>query len=189
MSGVTAQGYVAQDLPEILADIQVRMIDLFGADVIQTAQSPLGQINGLMADLIAEAEERNAALYAALDANQAEGAQLDRIGALRGLLRSLGQSDASFTRVISNQGQTRFGMADVLQAVRSVDGVTWASVKENATSFTDASGIPAHTLAFAAIGGLDGAAQLVAIGGAVLVVLAALWIMRERLKKWANGDR
>jgi lysozyme len=43
--------------------------------------------------------------------------------------------------------------------------------------------------AVAAIGGLDGAAQLVAIGGAVLVVLAALWIMRERLKKWANGDR
>ena len=43
--------------------------------------------------------------------------------------------------------------------------------------------------AVAAIGGLDGAAQLVAIGGAVLVVLAALWIMRERLKKWASGDR
>ena len=43
--------------------------------------------------------------------------------------------------------------------------------------------------AVAAVGALDGAAQLVAIGGCVLVVLLALWIMRERLKAWADGRR
>jgi lysozyme len=36
---------------------------------------------------------------------------------------------------------------------------------------------------------LSGTAQIVAIGGAVLVTLLALWIMRERLKAWAAGWR
>jgi zinc D-Ala-D-Ala carboxypeptidase len=41
----------------------------------------------------------------------------------------------------------------------------------------------------AAIGSLDGTAQIVVIGLVGLMVLAAVWIMRERLKKWAEGDR
>lgn len=36
---------------------------------------------------------------------------------------------------------------------------------------------------------LDGTAQLIALAFAGLVVLAALWIMRERVKKWADGVR
>lgn len=49
-----------------------------------------------------------------------------------------------------------------------------------------ASGVGAGVSAFAA---LDGTAQLVAIGFAGLVILMAVWIMRERLKKWAEGVR
>jgi peptidoglycan L-alanyl-D-glutamate endopeptidase CwlK len=41
----------------------------------------------------------------------------------------------------------------------------------------------------AAIGALDGTAQIVVIGLVGIIVLAAAWIMRERLKKWAEGDR
>lgn len=41
----------------------------------------------------------------------------------------------------------------------------------------------------AAVGALDGTAQIVAMALAGVVVLAALWIMRERIKKWAEGDR
>ena len=40
-----------------------------------------------------------------------------------------------------------------------------------------------------AVAALDGTAQLVAIGFAGLSVLLALLIMRERLQKWAKGDR
>lgn len=157
MSGVTPQGYERKELAEVLADIQARVVAVFGAGVIQTAQSPLGQINGLFADLISEAEDRNALIYASLDPTQASGAQLDKIGALRGLTRSSGQPDASYSRVIINEAQGRFSLSDVLQSVRAVDGVIWASVKENPTPFTDASGIPSHTLAFAVIGGADAA--------------------------------
>jgi peptidoglycan L-alanyl-D-glutamate endopeptidase CwlK len=41
----------------------------------------------------------------------------------------------------------------------------------------------------AAVGSLDGTAQIVALAFAGIVVLVALWIMRERIKKWAEGDR
>lgn len=41
----------------------------------------------------------------------------------------------------------------------------------------------------AAVGALDGTAQIVVMALAGVVILAALWIMRERIKKWADGDR
>jgi peptidoglycan LD-endopeptidase CwlK len=41
----------------------------------------------------------------------------------------------------------------------------------------------------AALGALDGTAQIVAIAFAALVVVAGLLIFRERLRKWAEGDR
>jgi peptidoglycan LD-endopeptidase CwlK len=41
----------------------------------------------------------------------------------------------------------------------------------------------------AAVGALDGTAQIVALAFAGIIVLAGLWIMRERLRKWADGDR
>jgi lysozyme len=40
-----------------------------------------------------------------------------------------------------------------------------------------------------AVGQLDSTAQLVVIGGAVLICIFALWIAKERLRKWAEGVR
>jgi len=40
-----------------------------------------------------------------------------------------------------------------------------------------------------AVSALSGTAQIVAMAFCGVVVLAALWIMRERLRKWAEGDR
>ena len=36
---------------------------------------------------------------------------------------------------------------------------------------------------------LHGTAQMIALGFAGVIILAALWIMRERIKKWAEGVR
>lgn len=41
----------------------------------------------------------------------------------------------------------------------------------------------------AAVGALDGKAQIIALIFAGIVTIAALWIMRERLRKWAEGVR
>ena len=43
--------------------------------------------------------------------------------------------------------------------------------------------------AVAGLGALDGTAQLVAMIFGGVVILAGLWIMRERLRRWAEGDR
>jgi hypothetical protein len=40
-----------------------------------------------------------------------------------------------------------------------------------------------------AIAALDGTAQIVALGIFGVMALLAAWVMRERLRKWANGDR
>lgn len=40
-----------------------------------------------------------------------------------------------------------------------------------------------------AIGALDGVAQLVALGLAGVIIIAALWIFKERIEKWKSGDR
>jgi hypothetical protein len=41
----------------------------------------------------------------------------------------------------------------------------------------------------AAVGALDGTAQIVALVFAGIVVLAAAWVCKERIKHWANGVR
>ena len=41
----------------------------------------------------------------------------------------------------------------------------------------------------AAVGALDGYAQLAVVALAGVVILAALWVMRERIRRWAEGDR
>jgi zinc D-Ala-D-Ala carboxypeptidase len=41
----------------------------------------------------------------------------------------------------------------------------------------------------AAISALDGVAQIVVLGLVGVIILAALWIMRERIKKWSEGIR
>lgn len=41
----------------------------------------------------------------------------------------------------------------------------------------------------AALAGLDGTAQVIAIVFCVAMALSAAWVMRERLIKWAEGDR
>lgn len=39
------------------------------------------------------------------------------------------------------------------------------------------------------IAALDGTTQIVVVGGAVVIGLAAVWILRERLRAWAEGRR
>lgn len=41
----------------------------------------------------------------------------------------------------------------------------------------------------AAIGALDGHAQTIALIFAMVVICAGAWVMRERIRKWAEGDR
>lgn len=54
---------------------------------------------------------------------------------------------------------------------------------------TAGTAVAGATGAATAISQLDGTAQIVVIGAAVLAGLLLIWIARERLRKWAAGDR
>jgi lysozyme len=52
-----------------------------------------------------------------------------------------------------------------------------------------ATAVATATSAVTAISALDGTAQLIAIVSAVVAALGIAWMMRERIRKWAQGDR
>lgn len=153
--GVTATGFAIKPLDVILAEIEAAMVTQFGAGIIQSSQSPLGQINGLMADLAAQMWETAQAVYQSYDPDQAEGIDLDRLARLRVINRGAGETDISFRRAITNVDRARIDLQDLVRAVQSVAGVTYAQAFVNDTTETDDYGLAPGTLSLAVIGGDD----------------------------------
>jgi hypothetical protein len=146
--GVTPEGYVRKPIGVILAEIEALMITEFGPGVIQTPQSPFGQINGLIADIAAEIDERNLDLYQSYDPDQAEGLRLESLGRIRLISRGV-KTDEAFRKAITNEGQARVDVQDVESALLGLDGVTFAKFYTEGEFFT------AGTVSAAVIGGDD----------------------------------
>lgn len=153
--GVIPSGFELKRLPEILADIEADNVPTFGPGVIQTAASPLGELNGLHADLAAKLWELALSVYQSMDPDQAEGARLDQVGKLRLLSRSAGESDIDFRQAITNAGRARIDMSDLSQALSALSGVAWVQTYVNDGDIADADGISAHSVAVAILGGDD----------------------------------
>lgn len=128
--GVTSSGYVRKPLATILAELEAAMRTQFGAGVIQTAVSPLGQLNGLVADLLAEVDERNLDLYQSYDPDQAEGTRLDTLARLRMISRG-SRTDVDMRQALTNAGRGRVDVQDLASALLGIDGVTYARVYVN----------------------------------------------------------
>lgn len=150
--GVGPTGFNRARVPELLAEIEETARNVFGADVVQTAQSPLGQLNGLVADLSATLWEIAEDVYQSADVDQAEGARLDQLGRLRLLERIPGETDPLFRQAITNADRARFDMADIERAAASVANVTWAKAYAAGRCST-VQGLPPRSVAVAAIGG------------------------------------
>lgn len=153
--GVTPTGFARKRLPEILADIETDVAGTFGPGVIQTPQSPLGQWNGLGADLASTGWELGETIYQSLDPDQAEGTRLDMLARLRLLERIPDEADEAFRAAITNAGRSRIDAADIYRAIRNLSGVTWAQIYSNDDDAADANGIAGHSVAVAVIGGSD----------------------------------
>lgn len=153
--GVVSTGFKIKPLSAILAELEQANIETFGAGVVQTAQTPLGQWNGLRADAIALLWELAESEYQSYDPDQAEGTRLDILARLRLLERIEGESDAAFAAAITNEGRARIRNADFYRAVMALDGVTWARIYSNDTGAEGPGGMPPNSVTVAAIGGDD----------------------------------
>lgn len=153
--GVIPEGFNRKPLATALAEMQASLITEFGPDVIQTPQSPLGQINGLMADLITSLWELAEDVYQSYDPDQAEGTRLDTLGSIRLISRQSGESDVSFRHAITNAGDARIDLQDIARAVAAIDGVTYYHVWVNDTGEVDENGMPAGSICVAVTGGED----------------------------------
>ncbi|GFO80970.1 MAG: hypothetical protein A49_05970 [Methyloceanibacter sp.] len=151
--GVQPTGFVRKPLTVILAEIEAAMITEFGPDVIQTPQSPFGQLNGTFADLVNELWERAEDLYQSYDPDQAEGTRLDTLGRIRLLPR--GQADdAEFRGAITNAGRARIDLQDLSRAIAGLEGVTYSQVFTNEAGEVSPD-LGGGTVAVAVIGGVD----------------------------------
>ena len=83
---------------------------------------------------------------------------------------------------------------------RVYDNSKWSTLElpaQERTSATQSGTVRASAVTVAsgacsavtAVSALDNVAQYVVLAFAGVVVMAGLWIMRERLRKWAEGDR
>lgn len=150
--GIQPTGYVRKPLATILAEIEAAMITEFGPGVIQTPQSPFGQLNGLVADLVAEIDERNLDIYQSYDPDQAEGTRLDILGRLRLISRG-DDNDADFRKAITNDGYARVDIQDLNRAIAGLDGVTYTQVFVNETGEATDYGLERGSVAVAVVGG------------------------------------
>lgn len=153
--GVVPTGFARKPLGVILAEVEAALVTEFGPDVIQTSQSPLGQLNGLFADLVAQLWEFAEDTYQSYDPDQAEGIRLDVLAKIRLLLRASGESDQDLRQAITNADRARIDMQDIARAIVSVSGVTYAQVFLNETNQIDDNGLTPGTVAVAALGGDD----------------------------------
>lgn len=87
--------------------------------------------------------------------------------------------------------------AKACPSFRVAQWLTPANVKKRRANVAQSTTVQASAIqivsgagaGIAAVGALDGVAQIVTIALVAVVVMAAVWIMRERIKKWANGDQ
>lgn len=153
--GVKPTGFVRKPISVTLAEIEASLITEFGPGLIQTSQSPMGQINGLMSDIITELWELAEDVYQSYDPDQAEGNRLDILGRLRLIQRAAGESDSVYRRSVTNESVARVTLADLERALQNVPGVTYRAVFVNESHTTDENQMPPNTIAAAVLGGDD----------------------------------
>jgi uncharacterized phage protein gp47/JayE len=87
MFGVTPTGFVPKTIEDILSEIEADQKQAFGAGLDVSAETPIGQINGIMAAKFAELWEVSQAVDANQDPDTATDAGLDGVAAITGTLR------------------------------------------------------------------------------------------------------
>lgn len=85
--GVTATGFVTKPVTQIQTEIEQDQLDTIDPQLDTSPDQALGQMNGILAEKLGELWELAQVAYASISRDDAEGAQLDNVGALTGSTR------------------------------------------------------------------------------------------------------
>jgi uncharacterized phage protein gp47/JayE len=85
--GITPQGFVLPQLTDIQAEINQTLVSLFGANINLQPESIFGQLSGIFAEREALVWQAMQDVYNSQNPDEAFGASLDNVGALRGIPR------------------------------------------------------------------------------------------------------
>ena len=136
MARVTAQGIEPTTLQGYIEALEAAFRSALGQDLDLAPETPAGQLVGTLALTLTEADEALVAVGNGMSHSRALGVQLDDLGSLLGIPRLEGESDdeyrARYGRLVARNAR---GSAEaILAAVLSVEGVTDALIRENATA-------------------------------------------------------
>ena len=160
MARVTAQGIEPTTLQGYIDALEAAFRSALGQDIDLAPETPAGQLVGTLALTLTEADEALVAVGNGMSRSRALGVQLDDLGSLLGIPRLEGETDdeyrARYGRLVARNAT---GSAEaILAAVLSVEGVTDALIRENATDAEvteQGKTIGAHSICLVVDGGTD----------------------------------
>ena len=160
MARVTAQGIEPTTLQGYIDALEAAFRSALGQDIDLAPETPAGQLVGTLALTLTEADEALVAVGNGMSRSRALGVQLDDLGSLLGIPRLEGETDdgyrARYGRLVPRNAR---GSAEaILAAVLSVEGVTDALIRENATAAEvteQGKTIGAHSICLVVDGGTD----------------------------------
>ena len=162
--GVTADGFVDKPIETILSEIEAAEKVAFGDTFDVSAQSPAGQINGVMATQLRELWEVAQGLYSALDPDAATEDALAAVAAITGTVRAAATKSTVTATVNLDAGKTLSA-----GAVASVSGTPTSRFVTIADA-TNSGGAPA---AISVAMEAETAGPVVANAGTLTVIISA----------------
>ena len=124
MAGVTEQGFTVKSAAEITADLDAKFVGTFGSQFDTSAESPDGQLIGIVAKLLEDVWQQAEGAYNAYSPSNAYGVGLDKVAEINGITR--------ITNLPTSVAITLSGTAGTVvpagYIVQTVDGLEFATV-------------------------------------------------------------
>ena len=124
MAGVTEQGFTVKSAAEITADLDAKFVGTFGSQFDTSAESPDGQLIGIVAKLLEDVWQQAEGAYNAYSPSNAYGVGLDKVAEINGITR--------ITNLPTSVAITFSGTAGTVvpagYIVKTVDGLEFATV-------------------------------------------------------------